>query len=110
MLKTALKSLFLAALLFAGAAAANEAAIRKALTPKLGARIEGIQQAEVAGLWEVRVRTESGMQVLYTDGSGSYVIQGNIHDLRNDRNLTEERLRRLNAIKFESLPLDQAVK
>jgi thiol:disulfide interchange protein DsbC len=108
--KAVLKSLLLAALLFAGAAVANEAAIRKALTPKLGARIDGVQPAEMPGLWEVRVRTESGMQVLYTDASGSYVIQGNIHDVRNDRNLTEDRLRRLNAIKFESLPLDQAVK
>jgi thiol:disulfide interchange protein DsbC len=107
---TVLKTLFLAALLFAGAAAANEAVIRKALTAKLGARIDGVQPAEVAGLWEVRVRTDSGMQVLYTDATGSYLIQGNIHDLRSDRNLTEERLRRLNAIKFESLPLDQAVK
>lgn len=107
---TVLKTVLFAALLFAGAAAANEALIRKALAPKLGARIEGVRPAEIAGLWEVRVRTDSGIQVLYTDGTGSYVIQGSIHDLRNDRNLTEERLRRLNAIKFESLPLDQAVK
>jgi thiol:disulfide interchange protein DsbC len=107
---TVLKTLLLAALLCAGAAAANEAVIRKALAPKLGARIEGVQPAEIAGLWEVRFRTESGTQVVYTDATGSYLIQGNIHDLRNDRNLTEERLRRLNAIKFESLPLDQAVK
>jgi thiol:disulfide interchange protein DsbC len=107
---TVLKTLLLAALLFAGAAVANEAVIRKALAPKLGARIEGVQPAEVPGLWEVRVRTDSGTQVLYTDATGSYLIQGSIHDLRNDRNLTEERLRRLNAIKFESLPLDQAVK
>ena len=108
---TVLKTLFVAALLFAGAAAANEAAIRKALEPKLGgARIEGVQPAPVAGLWEVRVRTDSGVQLLYTDAAGAYLIEGTIHDLRSDRNLTEERLRRLNAIKFESLPLDQAVK
>src|SRR4051812_30189773 len=108
--KTVLQSLVLALLLFAGVAVANEAVIRKALTPKLGGRIDGVQPSEMPGLWEVRVRTESGMQVLYTDATGSYLIQGNIHDLRNDRNLTEDRLRRLNAIKFESLPLDQAVK
>jgi thiol:disulfide interchange protein DsbC len=38
------------------------------------------------------------------------VIQGKVYDLRSDRDLTEERLRKLNAIKFESLPLDLAVK
>jgi thiol:disulfide interchange protein DsbC len=50
------------------------------------------------------------MRVLYTDATGNYVIDGSIHDLRANRDLTEERLRKLNAIKFESLPLDQAVK
>ena len=52
-----LRTLVLAALLFADAAAANETAIRKALQPKLGgAKIEGVQPGP-AGLWEVRVRT-----------------------------------------------------
>jgi len=111
MTRSLLKALLLAALMFAGAAAANEAAIRKALEPKLGgAKIEGVQAAPVAGLWEVRVRTGGGVQLLYTDAAGAYLIDGTIHDLRSDRNLTEERMRRLNAIKFESLPLDQAVK
>ena len=106
-----LRLLALTLLLLAGPAGANEAAIRKALEPKIsGARIEGVQPGPVQGLWEVRLRTPSGVQVLYTDPSGNYLIEGNIHDVRSDRNLTEERLRRLNAIKFESLPLDQAVK
>jgi thiol:disulfide interchange protein DsbC len=104
-------SLFLAALLLAGAAGANETLIRKALESKLGdAKIEGVQPSPMPGLWEVRVRTGEGTQVVYTDANGAYLIQGNIHDLRTDRNLTEDRLRRLNAVKFESLPLDQAVK
>src|SRR5918992_3856480 len=90
---------------------ADEAQIRKALEPKLGgARIEGIQPAPVAGLWEVRIRTDSGMRLLYTDPSGAYVIDGSIYELRTNRDLTEERMRKLNAIKFESLPLEQAVK
>jgi thiol:disulfide interchange protein DsbC len=108
---TVSRVLLLAALLFAGAAAANEAVIRKVLEPKLGAaKIEGVQPGPVPGLWEVRVRTDSGVQILYTDPAGAYLIDGTIHDLRSDRNLTEDRMRRLNAIKFESLPLDQAVK
>jgi len=108
---TVSRILLLAALVFAGAAAANEAVIRKVLEPKLGgAKIEGVQPGPVPGLWEVRVRTDSGVQLLYTDPAGAYLIDGTIHDLRSDRNLTEDRMRRLNAIKFESLPLDQAVK
>jgi thiol:disulfide interchange protein DsbC len=106
-----MRNLFLALLLAAGSAGANEAQIRKALEPKLGgAKIEGVQPGPVAGLWEVRFRTDRGMRVLYTDATGNYVIQGNIFDVRSDRDLTEERLRKLNAVKFESLPLDLAVK
>jgi thiol:disulfide interchange protein DsbC len=97
--------------LFATAASANEAQIRKALEPKLGgAKIEGVQPGPISGLWEVHVRTERGMRVLYTDKAGAYVIDGNIHEVSTNRDLTEERMRKLNAIKFESLPLDLAVK
>ena len=103
--------LALAALALATTALADEAAIRRMLESKLGgAKIEGVQPAPVPGLYEVRFRTADGMRVVYVDASGSYVIQGNILDLRNERDLTEERLRKLNAIKFESLPLDLAVK
>jgi thiol:disulfide interchange protein DsbC len=90
---------------------ANEAQIRKVLESKLGgAKIEGVQPAPVPGLWEVRLRTEGGLRILYTDPTAAYVIDGSIHELRTNRDLTEERLRKLNAIKFESLPLDLAVK
>jgi thiol:disulfide interchange protein DsbC len=90
---------------------ANEAQIRKALEAKLGPNvIEGISAAPVPGLWEVRVRSSEGIELIYTDSSGAYLIQGNIFDVRTGRDLTEERLRKLAAIKFESLPLDQAVK
>jgi thiol:disulfide interchange protein DsbC len=105
------KTIVLVGLLFWASAHANEAQIRKTLEPKLGgAKIEGVQPAPVSGLWEVRVRTDRGLRILYTDAAAVYVIDGSIHDLRTNRDLTEERLRKLNAIKFESLPLDLAVK
>jgi thiol:disulfide interchange protein DsbC len=102
---------FVVGTLICAAAQSNETQIRRALEPKLGgAKIEGVQPAPVSGLWEVRVRTERGLRILYTDAAANYVIDGNIHDVRSNRDLTEERMRKLNAIKFESLPLDQAVK
>lgn len=103
---------FLLALFFVSCAWANEAQIRKVLEPKLGgAKIEGVQPAPIAGLWEVWFRTERGMRILYTDANANYIVDGNIHDARRAmQDLTEERLRKLNAIKFESLPLEQAVK
>ena len=100
-----------AVVLFASAAFADEAQIRKALEPKLGANaIEGISPSPVPGIWEVRLRTRQGPQIVYSDSSGAYLIQGNIYEIRSGRDLTEERFRKISAIKFESLPLEQAVK
>ena len=99
-----------AALLFSSLAPANEAAIRSALESKLGVKVEGVQPGPVPGLFEVRYRSPNGVQLIYVDASATYVIQGKIYDIRSERDLTEERLRKLNAIKFESLPLDLAVK
>jgi len=107
MLRAAALALCLAAL----PAGANEAQIRKVLEQKLqGVQIEGIAPAPVPGLWEVRYRTARGVQILYSNASASHVIEGRIVELRTERDLTEERLRKLNAIRFDSLPLDQAVK
>jgi thiol:disulfide interchange protein DsbC len=90
---------------------ANEALIRKVLEPKLGGKIEGIQPGPIPGLFEVRFRNaEGGVQVLYTDASASHIFVGRIYEARTDRNLTEERTRKLNAVKFDSLPLELAVK
>jgi thiol:disulfide interchange protein DsbC len=106
-----LRAAFLFLVLLPALCLADDAAIRRALEPKLGgAKIEGIQPAPIAGLFEVRFRAQDGMRVVYTDAQGSYVVQGNIFELSSGRDLTEERMRKLSAIKFESLPFDQAVK
>jgi thiol:disulfide interchange protein DsbC len=110
-LKAILRAIALVICLLPCYPSANEAAIRKALEPKLGgARIEAVQPAPVKGLYEVRLRTAEGIQILYTDAEARHVIQGNIYELRSGRDLTEERLRKLSAIDFGTLPLEQAVK
>ena len=102
--------LLIAAAVLSSAVLADDASLRRTLESKLRMQIDAIEPAPVPGLYEVRFRTQQGVQVLYVDAGGNYVIQGNIYDLGADRDLTEERLRKLNAIKFESLPLELAVK
>jgi thiol:disulfide interchange protein DsbC len=100
----------LALALSAMSAHADDAKIRKVVESKLGGvKIEGIQPGPL-GLYEVRFKGPNGMQVVYTDANATHIFLGKIYDAANDRDLTEERLRKLNAIKFESLPLEQAVK
>ena len=91
-------------------ALANEALIRKVLEPKLGgAKIEGVERGPM-GLWEVRFRNEEGVHILYTNDNATHIVVGKIYETKADKDLTEDRLRKFNAIKFSALPLDQAVK
>ncbi len=97
-------------LALAAAARADEAQIRRVVEAKLGgAKVEGIQPGPL-GLYEVRFRSPSGVRVIYTDANATHLFVGNIYDARTGDDLTGERLRKLNAIKFDTLPLDQAVK
>mgnify|MGYP002143524028 CR=1 FL=1 len=57
------------------------------------------------GLWEVRV---NGTEILYTDAEGNFIIQGSLIDTKQRRNLTEERIDKLTAVAFDSLPLKDA--
>lgn len=103
--------LLFAAVLLALPALADEARIRQAIEAKLGGgRVDGVQPAPVAGIFEVRFQSADGPRILYTDAQGSYIFTGHLIDARTDRDLTEERLQKLTAIDFGSLPLDLAVK
>src|SRR5438067_11720180 len=91
-------------------ALADEAQIRRVVEEKLGgAKVEGVQPGPL-GLYEVRFRTSSGVRIVYTDASATHIFLGKIYDAETDRDVTEERLRKLNAIKFGSLPFERAVK
>ncbi|HZE60168.1 MAG TPA: DsbC family protein [Burkholderiales bacterium] len=106
-----MRKFLLAAVLvtFAAGALADEAQIRKAVSEKLGVKVEGVQPGPL-GLYEVRYKSSNGMRIVYTDANATHIFVGKIYEAASERDVTEERMRKLNAIKFESLPLDQAVK
>lgn len=90
-----------------GAAVAQEAAIRKNLAERLPnlPPIEEVNKAPMSGLYEIRV---GGNEIFYTDAEGNFLIQGNLIDTKQRRNLTEERVDKLNAVAFDALPLKDA--
>ena len=91
-------------------ACADEAQIRRVVEAKLnGVKVEGVQPGPL-GLFEVRFRSSDGVRVVYTDADATHIFFGKIYDAKSDRDLTEERLRKLNVVRFDSLPLQQAVK
>ncbi len=100
--------LALGAGLLCNIALAQEATIRKNLAerlPQLQQKIDEVNKSPMPGLYEVRV---NGHDIFYTDAEGNYLLQGNLIDTRQRRNLTEERVEKLSEIDFDSLPLKDA--
>lgn len=87
--------------------AAGEAEIRKAMEERLGTKVESVTKAGFLGLYEVY----ADGNIFYTDDKVSAImVGGQLIDGRNMKNVTEERMRKLTAIRFADLPLNQAIK
>jgi thiol:disulfide interchange protein DsbC len=94
-------------LLVVSAAQADIASVKKAVQAKFpdAGQVE-VNKTPYSGLYEVF----GGGQLFYTDEDVSFFVLGNIVDAKTMKNVTEERKQKLSAIKFESLPLELAIK
>lgn len=93
--------------LFVATVNADEADIKKAMEAKLGAKVESVTKSGYLGLYEVY----SEGNILYTDDKmTAFIAGGQLIDGKTMKNVTEERMRKLTAIKFSELPLDRAIK
>ena len=93
----------------AASAQAGEAEIRKNLASRIPqfAAIDEVSKTPMAGVFEVRI---NGSEIYYTDAQGDYLMQGNLIDVRERKNLTEARVEKLSEIAFDKLPLQDAFK
>lgn len=112
LMRASLAALAMATLGLAGAQtvpADTQATIRKNLSERLAQlpAIEEISAAPLPGLYEVRL---AGAEIVYTDAQGNFLVQGQLYDTRERRNLTEERINKLTALDFGALPLKDAFK
>lgn len=99
-----------AVIVFSLAAHANEQAIRQVFKSKLpNTQVISVEKLRYAELYEVTVQGDKGYAVFYTDALGQVMLVGNLIETRTDRNLTEERLRKLSAIDWNQLPFQWAV-
>jgi thiol:disulfide interchange protein DsbC len=85
-----------------------EQKVKNELQKQLGerAQISAVRSTPVPGLYEVAI----GNDVVYTDATARYLVQGEIIDLKTGTNLTEQRSHDLNRIKWSDLPLNDAIK
>jgi thiol:disulfide interchange protein DsbC len=68
--------------------------------------IEGIHKAPLPGLYELN----TGVELLYTNDAAAVIFAGPLVDTKTRVNLTAERWNALNAIDFNALPFDLAIK
>ena len=95
------------ALAFVSTVQADEAEVRKAMEAKLGAKVESVTKSGYLGLYEVYMEGN----IFYTDEKmTAFIAGGQLIDAKTMKNTTEERMRKLTAIKFSELPLDRAIK
>ena len=98
--------LLLASVAFASAHA-DEGDLKKAMEGKLGVKVESVTKAGYLGLYEVY----ADGTIFYTDEKmTAFIAAGQLIDGKSMKNVTEERMRKLTAIKFSDLPLDRAIK
>ena len=94
-------------LAFASQAPADEADIKKAMEAKLGAKIDSVTKSGYLGLYEVY----ADGTILYTDEKmTAFIAGGQLIEGKSMKNVTEERMRKLTAIRFGDLPLERAIK
>ena len=96
-----------ASMMLAASAQANETVIRKALLQQFPkAQISSIKQTPYSGLFEVYLDG----QLMYADAKAQYIFTGDVIDLKKRLNLTQESLKKLQAVNWNSLPLNNALK
>lgn len=69
-------------------------------------KVERVQRSELPGLFEVVM----GRNAAYTDSTGRYFIFGHLFDMKEQRDLTAERVEKAARIAFDTLPLADAIK
>lgn len=69
-------------------------------------QVKSVQNSPIKDVYEVYM----GGRIVYTNEDAKYFFLGNLIDLKEQKNLTEERMQALKSIDVKSLPLKQAIK
>ena len=81
----------------------DSAALKKTLEQKFpGAEIRYVAKSPYFGLYEATL----GDQMVYTDAKANQILVGSVYDVATKQNLTEAKVRKINRVAFDKLPLD----
>jgi thiol:disulfide interchange protein DsbC len=100
-------SFAIGAVMAAGVATANPEQVKREIEKKFSEiKVERVTKTVYGGLYEVF----AGNEILYTDEKVTFLVVGNLIDTQTRSNVTEVRMQKLTAIRFDDLPLDQSIK
>ncbi|OAI16138.1 disulfide bond formation protein DsbC [Methylomonas lenta] len=100
MRKITQRLMVLAALFLASSSYADEAAVKKALSEFMpDINIESIKSAEIKGLYEV----VAGGNIFYVSEDGRYLLQGQMYDAVEKKNITENKLADVRKLALEKV-------
>lgn len=100
MKKITARILFSVAILMGNTAGADEANIKKSLNEFMpGAQVESIKPSEIKGLYEVI----AGGSIFYTSEDGRYLMQGQLFDSVEKKNITESKLANVRKIAMDKV-------
>ncbi len=98
----------MATLVTAAPATLTKEAASEALK-EIEGEVLAVSPSEIPGLYLVSVKMQGRNIPLYLDATGTYMFSGNVIDLKQRRNLTEDLFRRLNPVDVSAIPLDNAL-
>lgn len=102
-----IKSLVLVALTVFSVGACAQETIKEEMAKKYPeVKIEKITKAAYGNLYEVF----AGNEIFYTDEKATFLLLGTLIDTKTRINVSQERLQKLTAIKFDDLPFEHAIK
>jgi len=95
--------------IFSSVASADEESLKKSLIPYFpNEKIEILKKIPSLQLYEITI----GDRIFYVDERAKYFFSGHLFDLKNEKNLTEERLQEIRSarkVDIDSLPLEYAI-
>lgn len=96
------------AILSTAVGAQDLAQLKKSISENLQGNpaIEEVSKTDIPGIYEVRV---NAADIYYTDESGRFLLTGKLIDMKSKRNLTDEKIDKITAIKFKDLPVGDAI-
>jgi thiol:disulfide interchange protein DsbC len=91
----------------ADALSRDAATVKKLIEAKFpGAPVANVSKSPYFGLYEAQLDD----RMIYTDAKVTYVFVGSVYDTVGRTNLTDKRMRELNRVAIDELPLEMAIK